>query len=124
MTGDPRVATVTPVTVMHPSDRTYRNQSVRLSDLTVISNVIERVTFENCTIDGPAVVVFQDSTLSGSSFEGDLDSTLWVIPASRQRVVGVIVMDHCNIVGCRLLRIGMCVPEAEVNDYRAALGGG
>jgi hypothetical protein len=40
------------VTAMHPGDGVYRNMLVRLTDLAVTNDVIEGVTFENCTIVG------------------------------------------------------------------------
>lgn len=57
---------------MHPADRTYRNQTVRLADLTVISDMIENVTFENCIIEGPAVVVAlgANGSMVNCGFEG------------------------------------------------------
>ena len=62
---------------MHPADRIYRNQTVRLADLTVIADAIENVTFENCIIEGPAVVALLGGTVMNSGFDGDLDSFLW-----------------------------------------------
>ena len=113
-----------PVTAMHPSDRHYRSQTVRLADLTVVTDVIESVTFENCIIEGPAVVVMLgNGTVSDSSFEGDLDSTIWVVPRERQHVLGAVAMVNCNIIGCQLRRIGIAVPEDDVEMFRRALGG-
>lgn len=111
------------VTSMHPADRTYRNQTVRLADLTVVSSEIREVVFENCTIDGPAVLAMFGCEMTNSSLEGDLDATLWVVPAEREQVVGVVAMVNCRIYGCRLTRIGIAVPEAEVEVYRQGFSG-
>lgn len=108
---------------MHPSDRTYRNQTVRIADLTVISDRIESATFENCTIEGPAVVVLQGGELRNSGFDGDLDALLWSIPDHVERVIGAVALVNCVIVGCNLRRIGLAVRASDVTGFREALSG-
>ena len=112
------------MTVMHPSDRTYRSQTVRLADLTVISDLIENVTFENCIIEGPAVIALMgQGTLRDCGFDGDLESLIWIVPAEREKVIGAIAMIDCTLVGCTLRRIGLAVPEADLDHIRRGLGG-
>lgn len=108
---------------MHPSDRHYRNQTVRLADLTVVSDVIENATFENCILEGPAVVaLLGEGSLSNSSFEGDESSIFWVIPAERESVLGAVAMVGCHIVGCQFRRVGLAVPEREYEAFAKGLG--
>jgi hypothetical protein len=108
---------------MHPSDRHYRNQTVRLADLTVLNDVIEGVTFENCVIQGPAVVALMgQGSLTNSSFDApSLDSVLWVIPDARNPVVGAVALVNCHIVGCALQRIGLAVLEKDDPWLRSKL---
>lgn len=108
---------------MHPSDRTYRNQTVRISELTVISDTIERITFENCQIEGPAILVLLgETTISGNGFDGDWDSLVWPISTSRQRVIGAVALVDCTVVGCQLRRIGLAVPEDQIKQVRTGFG--
>lgn len=108
---------------MHPADRHYRNQTVRLADLSVVTDVIENVTFENCIIEGPAVVVMQGSQVMNTNLEGDAEACFWIIPTGRERVIGAIALVNCAIVGCQLRRIGIGVPEADYETYRSGFGG-
>lgn len=110
------------MTQMHPADRHYRNQTVRLADLTVISDAIEDVTFENCTLEGPAVVALIGSTLTNSRLEGDPDAIFWVIPPEREAVLGAIALVNCTIIGCALRRVGLAVPEHELEVFRRGFG--
>lgn len=109
---------------MHPSDRSYRNQTVRIADLTVISDTIENVTFENCTIEGPAVLHLANGTMMRSGMEGHLDAIVWVIPDDRTEVIGAVALVNCTIVGCQLRRIGLLVPESGADRMRRELTGG
>lgn len=43
------------VVAPHPGTREYRNQLVRIAELTVLEDVIQDVRFENCVIVGPSV---------------------------------------------------------------------
>jgi hypothetical protein len=110
------------VSAMHPSDRTYRSTTVRLSELAVVADTIENVTFENCTLVGPAVLALMETTMTQSSLEGDPESILWVIPDERQRLLGAIGLLRCNIVGCQLQRIGLVVPARELDGFKRGLG--
>jgi len=89
--------------------------TIRLADLAVINDVISDVTFENCVIEGPAVVaLLGNTTMSDSGLDGDTESVLWVIPDARQYVIGAIALVDCTIVGCSLRRIGLAIPESQV----------
>jgi hypothetical protein len=107
---------------MHPGDRTYRNQTIRLTDLTVVNDVIEGMTFENCNIIGPAVIAFlPPGELRNSGFDGDEEGLLWDV-GERQHIIGAIGLSGCTIVGCRFQRIGIVVRAADREFIRRGLG--
>lgn len=105
---------------MHPPDRTYWNQTVRLADLTVITDLVEDVTFENCIIEGPAVIVMLGGSRTiNSGFDAPgWESFAWVVPDDRRDVVGAIGLVNCTIGGCTLRRIGLDIPESQVELAR------
>lgn len=106
------------VTAMHPSYATYRNQVVRLPDLTVTQDVLSGVTFENCTIIGPAVIALLGGvTLRGCSFDGEAEAVLWPLGA-RQNVLGAIGLLNCVLVGCRFQRIGLAYTDEQESMLR------
>lgn len=109
------------MTEMHPGDRTYRNQAIRLADLTVTSDVITGVTFEGCTIIGPAVVVPMGSSLSDCVFEGPTDALFWPL-GDRSFIVGAVGLDDCTIVGCRFQRVAIAYRPDEEEMYRREFG--
>lgn len=112
------------VVPMHPGDRTYRNQLVRISDLAVTEDVISDVVFENCILDGPAVLLFLgEISLVGNTLIGNLDSILWTIQPGRDQVVGAIGMLNVQLVQCRLQRLGIAVLEQEMDEMRRMLSG-
>lgn len=107
---------------MHPGDRHYRNQTVRLTDLAVTSDVIEGVTFENCQLIGPAIIVLLGTgELRDSGFDGEADAIIWPL-GPREQVIGAIALVDCNIVGCRFQRIGLGVPEGQMETVRQGFG--
>jgi len=107
---------------MTPGDLTYRNQLVRITDLAVTSDTIEGVTFEGCQIVGPAVIALLHSNMIRSTIDGNVDAVIWPIATSRQWVIGGIALVNCTVANCRLERIGLAVPEAEVEQVRRSLG--
>lgn len=106
---------------MHPGDRTYRNHTLRLADLTVTDDIISAVTFENCTLVGPAVVIFLGGTLTGSAFEGDATGLLWPL-GDRDHVIGAVAFKDCTIVSCRFQRVGVAYPPDQEAAMRTGLG--
>lgn len=107
---------------MHPAGKHYKNQNVRLADLVVLTDVIEGVTFENVTLVGPAVVIFQGQTeLNRCGFEGDPESTLWPL-GSRARALGAILLLDCKFYTCRFSRIGIAYPPEAESSIRSGLG--
>ena len=106
---------------MHPGDRTYRNQTIRLADLTVVNDVIEGMTFENCNIVGPAVVAFVGSgTVQNCGFDGDPDSLFWDT-ADRGYIIGAVGIKDCRIFGCRFQRIGVAVKPQDRDMFLQGL---
>lgn len=104
---------------MHPGDKHYRNQLVRLTDLTVTSDVIQGVTFENCTLVGPAVILLMgNGVMSDSGFDGDAVGLLWPTH-DRDHVIGAIALVDCSVIGCRLQRIGLAYPPDQADKIEA-----
>jgi len=106
---------------MHPGDRAYRNTSIRLPELAVVSDVLENLTFENCSIHGPAIIALQRSTLNQCSFEGNEEGLLWDL-GDRTFIIGAIALVNCTIVGCRFQGIGIAVPPGQREAMRQGLG--
>ena len=105
---------------VHPGDRHYRNQLVRLSDLAVTQDTIERVTFENCTLVGPSVIaLLGESRIEGGSWDGAPEAFLWPI-GDRRHVLGAIGLVSCSLIGCRFERIGLAYPDDQSDMIRQA----
>ncbi len=100
----------------------YRDQTVRLADLTTVDDVLERLTFENCDVVGPAVVVLLgDTQVTDCHWTGDADAVLW--PAhGRQQVVGAIGLRNCLVTGSRFHRVGILVADDQLPAVRAGFG--
>lgn len=108
----------------HVWQREFRNEAVRLADLTVNTDRITGVSFENCQILGPAVILpVQNTQISYSGFDGpDPDSLFWVIPDSRQYVIGAVILIGCRIFQCRFVNVGVAVRQADLDAARRGLG--
>ncbi|TWH75353.1 hypothetical protein JD78_03909 [Modestobacter roseus] len=111
------------VVTPHPGTREYRNQLVRIADLTVLEDVIRDVRFESCVIVGPAVLgLIDDVTLSGCRFNAPgPDALLWPVSASRGSV-GAVGLVNVEFRNCELQRIGIAVPEEQIEQFRDDLG--
>jgi hypothetical protein len=111
------------VTPLRPEDSHYRNQTIRLSDLAVVSDVIEGVTFEKCQLVGPAIVVLiGNSEISGCTWDGPLEGFLFPFRSDRSLVIGAIGLMNCKLYGCRMTRLGLAVPENQMDQVKRGFG--
>lgn len=106
---------------MHPGDRAYRNTSIRLPELAVVTDVLTKLTFENCAIHGPAVVFFGGSTsLSNCSFGGPEEGLYWDT-GDRDFIIGAIALIDCTFVGCRFQGIGIAVAPRQREIFKKGI---
>lgn len=89
-----------------------RNEVVRISELTVNSVTLEGLTFQNCKILGPAVLLLLGrTTLVHSTFDApNAEALFWEIPPSRALVVGAVSAVDCTFSACRFEAIGLGGP--------------
>lgn len=108
---------------MHPGDRTYRNTSVRLSELAVVSDMLRGLTFENCTIHGPAVMLpLEGTSIQNCTFDGTAEGLIWVLEEGRQMIIGAIGVQECSFFGCRFQGIGLAVRPEDRQKVLDGLG--
>lgn len=112
------------VVTPHLGTREYRNQLVRIAELTLLEDVIQDARFENCVIVGPAVLgLINNVTMSGCRFDAPgPDALLWPVPESRGAVMGAVGLMNVEIQSCQLQRIGIAVPEAQLEQFRREFG--
>ena len=103
-------------------DRTYRDEIVRIAELTVNTYVLDRLTFTNCRIVGPAVLAILDNnTFAHCGWDApDLDALFWEVPASRLVVMGAVGVRDCTFSNCKFEGVGV----AGNAQLRAQFGAG
>lgn len=89
-------------------NREFRDDIVRIASLTVREPRIERYTFINCQIFGPAVLaLLEDVDLTHCSFEGDINSMFWEIdPVARPVVFGAVGVRNVRFAACTFTAVG------------------
>ncbi|AZH79446.1 hypothetical protein CSX12_13865 [Microbacterium sp. Y-01] len=98
----------------------YENEVVRLADLAVTSDTIEGVTFRDCLVLGPAIVIpMSETSITNGVFTGDPEALFWELNPARELVIGAIGLVSCEFDGCRFERVGF----AGGVDVLHALGG-
>lgn len=112
------------VVTPHPGTREYRNQMVRIAELTVLEDVIHEVRFENCEIVGPAVLgLVHNVNVIGCAFDAPgPDALFWPIPEARGAVMGAVGLVNVEFSSCRFRRIGIAVPEAQLPEMTQGFG--
>ena len=110
----------------------YANKTVWLPQLFMEtaragSMVIEGRRFENCLIEGPAVLL----PLEGCNFDGcnmgDAHGdprNLMLSPQGPQRVTGPIPFKNCQFINCRFVGVGFTGAPAFLDSMAAAISGG
>lgn len=97
----------------------FRNQTIRIADLTRTSDVINGTTFENCSLIGPAVIVLRDSYLKDCTYIGQADAMFWDV-TGRTAIMGAVAFRNCTMVACDLQRIGLADDAEGIAKMRAA----
>jgi hypothetical protein len=103
-------------------DRRFRDEVIRIAELTVNTSTIEGYEFSNCRIIGPAILAFVEGvTVSHCAWEAPgLDAIFWPVPAERGPVVGVVSVVNSTFSNCHFELIGVAGPP----EMRAHLEAG
>jgi hypothetical protein len=96
------------------ADGTFRDEVVRIAELTVNSSTLEGLEFSNCRIIGPAVLVpLDDVTIVHCSWDAPgFDAIYWEVPPEQNYVVGAVGVTRCTFSNCRFEQIGIAGPPA------------
>lgn len=102
-------------------DSSYRDEIVRIAEITVNTNTIEGLTFSNCRIVGPAILILLDDVdISHCRWDAPgLDSVFWEISPDRSHVVGAVGVRRCSFSNCTFDSVGVA-GSAEVRAIFAA----
>jgi hypothetical protein len=100
----------------------FRNEVVRIADLTLNTSVLEGYEFSNCRIIGPAVLaLLDDVSIIGCTWDTPgLDALFWEVPPTRPVVMGAVGVSKCQFSNCNFELIGVAGPP----ELRAVLEGG
>lgn len=95
-------------------DGKFRDEIVRIAELTVNEALLENLEFSNCRIIGPAVLaLLNDNTLISCRFDApDLNALYWVVPPDRPIVMGAVGVRGCTFSNCSFDQIGFAGPIA------------
>ena len=85
----------------------YRDETVSIPELVAREGkVLDGFTFENCQIEGPAILLLRGTTSENNDIQGSVDAILWEIPQRRQQVIGAVLAQNCTLRGCDISEIG------------------
>lgn len=107
---------------MRHADRVFRNDVVRLADLTVNTVELNGYEFSNCRILGPAILMpIGTTTIANCGWEAPgFDAVFWEIRPDREVVIGAIAAVDCIFSACTFQGVGL----AGLPDLRQVMEGG
>lgn len=89
----------------------FRDDILRIAELTVNTTMLENMRFSNCRIIGPAVLaLLNDIELSHCRWDGDVNALFWEVPDSRPVFIGAVGVRHCTFSNCRFENVGIAGP--------------
>lgn len=104
--------------------QTFRNQTVFLPGLAQYNGMVAGLTFENCVIRGPAVVILlSDTIFDGVTYglpDSDIEAILWEFPADAIKV-GAIGLQGCSFIGGRTEGIGFAGSSGDLDMIRRSV---
>lgn len=96
--------------------RYFRGQTIQIADLADEDNRIQKRTFEDCTILGPAVlapILWAGGAFEQNTFENP--KILMVAPQNME-LFGVIALEGCVFRWCHFRRVGI-VGDRDLIEY-------
>ncbi|SRR6266567_4044796 len=101
----------------------YEGWTGRLVDLIDADPpMLDRVTFVNCVLKGPAVLMMQGCTLTDTNLGGPTpDAVLWELPWGRSVVVGAILAKRCIFRKCEFRGVGLAGPPDFIAQIRGVV---
>jgi hypothetical protein len=107
-----------------PDDRTYEGKVLRLSEPAGDEGILDSMTFIDCQVKGPAVLVTQASELRDCNLGGPTaDAVLWEVdPNIRPVIVGAILAQNCHFERCTFERVGFAGPPELMEEFRKSPG--
>lgn len=106
-------------------DRKFRDQVVRIAELTVNTSTIEGYEFSNCRIIGPAILgLIEGVSILHCRWDAPgLEAVLWIVPPERGPVIGVVGVKDCVFSNCAFENIGIAGPPELRADFERAFSG-
>jgi hypothetical protein len=106
-------------------DRTFRNDAIRIADLTVNTSTLEGYEFSNCRIIGPAVLVpLENVSIVGSTWNAPgFDAIFWEVPPTRPVVVGAVGIVRCTFSNCTFEQVGIAGPPEAREQLERGFSG-
>jgi len=107
-------------------DRTFRDDLVRIAELTVNSSMLDGYEFSNCRIIGPAVLVLLGNVhIVHCAWDAPgIDAVFWEVPSTREFVVGAVGVARCTFSNCRFEQIGVAGPPELREQLERGFSGG
>jgi hypothetical protein len=101
------------------ADRQFRNEVVRLAELTVNTSTIRGQEFSNCRIIGPAILALLGGvTISHCTWDApSLDAVFWEVPPERGVVVGAVGVIDCTFSACTFENVGVAGPPEMRSEF-------
>ena len=90
------------------------------------TGVVENLQFEDCLIEGPAVLLPLGDYRFGDCNMGDAQGdvrNLMLKPLGPERVTGVVPMRDCRFLRCQFVAVGFTGHQGFINEITAALSG-
>lgn len=109
----PTKATMLGVTTPPTGNREFRDEVVRLAELTVTTSMLDGLTFVNCSIIGPGVLILLNNvTIQHCTWDApDQRAVFWLIEPGRTFVVGGIGVQNCTFSACKFNQVGVAGDE-------------
>jgi hypothetical protein len=100
----------------------FRDEVIRISELTVNTVMIEGYEFSNCRIIGPAILglIGGVEILHCGWDAPGIDAFFWEVPPSRGEVVGLVGVRNCVFSNCKFEAIGIAGPPEMRAQLEAA----
>jgi hypothetical protein len=108
-----------------PADRTFRSRQIRLAEVVKDTQILENVTFEDCYLLGPAVVVLgshpdgRKNEFHDPWWDEAEGRAVWPLPPELERApAGFLVLVGCRFIRCHFERISLAAKPAELRQIR------
>lgn len=103
---------------MDEPPKIYEGESLSFHDIADQNGVMRGMSFVNCELRGPAVLVSSQSYWGRNRISNSIEYAVYDLPPERREIVGAFFAFRCHFEGCLFRGVGFMVHPDQIDAFK------